>query len=159
ALALDAGLHLHAYRLLLPSCEVALADAPSAAVLRRQGIESARPALLYGVGAGWGAVVPVEQERDVDLLFLGSGDPDIQAERLPWLARLARLSQRWRVVVAQGIMGPAYREALGKARVVFNRSIRGEANQRTFEALAAGALLFQEADNAEVASILEPGTD
>jgi hypothetical protein len=38
---------------------------------------------------------------------------------------------------------------LQRARIVFNRSIRGEANRRAFEAVAAGALLFQEKDNRE----------
>src|SRR5438132_3738527 len=37
-----------------------------------------------------------------------------------------------------------------RARIVFNRSVRGECNKRAFEAAAAGALLFQEAENREV---------
>src|SRR5207248_595316 len=49
-----------------------------------------------------------------------------------------------------GVFGAGYRELLGRARIVFNRSIRGECNRRAFEAAAAGALLFQEAGNREV---------
>src|SRR5205823_868667 len=57
---------------------------------------------------------------------------------------------RWRVVIATGVFGADYRALLGRARIVFNHSIRGECNRRVFEAAAAGALLFQEAGNPEV---------
>lgn len=52
--------------------------------------------------------------------------------------------------VAEGVFGDDYRELLRRARVAFNRSIRGECNRRAFEAAAAGAMLFQEAGNREV---------
>jgi glycosyltransferase involved in cell wall biosynthesis len=42
---------------------------------------------------------------------------------------------------------------------VFNRSVRGECNMRVFEALASGALLFQEEENAEVPSLLRYGEE
>jgi GT2 family glycosyltransferase/Tfp pilus assembly protein PilF len=158
-LALDANLHPHAYRLFLPACEVALADGPSACTLKARGIERVRPALLYGTGSVWEPFTPVEQERNLDIVFAGNTHVAIQGARLSWLDRLARLSGKYRVRIVSNVFGEAYRKLLGRARVVFNRSIRGEANQRTFEVLAAGALLFQEADNGEVASILEPGQD
>src|SRR5262249_61155377 len=47
------------------------------------------------------------------------------------------------------------RRLMGRARVVFSRWARGECNLRVGEALHAGALLFQEAGNAEVARVLE----
>src|SRR5207245_9689137 len=42
-----------------------------------------------------------------------------------------------------------YRKLVGRSRIVFNVSIRGECNKRVFEA-AAGALLYQEEGNREV---------
>src|SRR5262249_33552785 len=62
-------------------------------------------------------------------------------------------------VLATGVFGPRYRELLARSRVVFNRSIRGECNQRVFEAAASGCLLFQEAGNPEVPLFLEPGRE
>ncbi len=53
-----------------------------------------------------------------------------------------------------------YRELLhGGAKIVFNRSIRGECNTRVFEAMAAGALLLQERENREVSDLLEAGRE
>jgi len=83
----------------------------------------------------------------------------VQGERLAWLGRLARLGERWRVSVQTGVFGDAYRRLLGRARIVFNRGIRGECNRRVFEAVAAGALLFQEEDNREVPAIFQDGKE
>src|SRR5262249_33656222 len=47
-----------------------------------------------------------------------------------------------------------YRRLLGSARIVFNRSIRGECNMRVAEAVWAGSLLFQEVSNTEVPHLL-----
>jgi tetratricopeptide (TPR) repeat protein len=57
------------------------------------------------------------------------------------------------------VFGDAYRDLLRRARIVFNRGIRGECNRRVVEVAAAGALLFQEADNAEVPAYLRPGEE
>ena len=57
---------------------------------------------------------------------------------------MARLSGHRRVVIKQGVFGDKYRKLLSRARIVFNRSIRGECNKRVFEGAAGGALLFQE---------------
>jgi hypothetical protein len=54
------------------------------------------------------------------------------------------------VRIVQGVWGAEYRQLLRRARVVFNRGFRGECNLRALEAVAAGALLFQEADDREV---------
>src|SRR5438105_3552369 len=76
--------------------------------------------------------------------------PAVQRERLAWLPRLARLADRYRVAIHADVFGEDYRALLRRARIVFNRAVRGECNQRTFEAAACGALLFQEAGNREV---------
>ena len=74
------------------------------------------------------------------VLFVGNLHPAVQRERMPWLARLAGLGDRRRVVIQTGVFGEAYRALLARSRIVFNRSIRGECNLRVFEAAAAGAL-------------------
>src|SRR5262249_8992308 len=108
----------------------------------------ARAANLYGCPRSF-LGTPLNEARDIDILFVGNFNPAIQSDRLPWLARLARLGDRYRVQIRTGVFGEDYRKILGRARIVFNRSIRGEANQRTFEAAAAGTLLFQETENQE----------
>jgi GT2 family glycosyltransferase/Flp pilus assembly protein TadD len=153
ALAADWNLLWSHYRRLLPHVDVVLTDAPGVAVLARAGLDHALPANLFGCGPEWFQEEPAP-ERDLDVVFVGNCHGAVQSERLPWLGRLARLAGRRRVRLASGVFGADYRRLLRRARIVFNRSIRSECNQRVGEALAAGALLFQEAGNAEVAALL-----
>jgi hypothetical protein len=95
--------------------------------------------------------------RDIDVLFVGSMNHDVQIERMPWLARLARLSPRYRVLLASGVYGEPYAALLNRARIVWNRSIRGELNMRAYEAPACGAVLFMERENREVRDLFVDG--
>ncbi len=158
-LAGDWNLLWHHYRRALPRCDLVLTDTLGVETLAREGIAHARPANLYGCGRDFLDGPPPEAPRDIDLLFVGNLHPDVQGERLPWLARLARLAGRWRVVIRGDVYGDGYRALLARARVVFNRAARGECNMRTFEAAAAGALLFQEADNREVPAFFVAGRE
>jgi glycosyltransferase involved in cell wall biosynthesis len=154
-LAIDWNLLWHYYRRHLPSCDLVLTDPAGVEALARQGIRHACAANLFGCGRSFLEIThaPV---RDIDVLFVGNVNPAVQRERLPWLGRLSRLADRWRVEVRTNVYGEEYRRLLARARVVFNRSIRGECNMRAFEAAAAGALLFQEADNHEVPAFFTP---
>jgi GT2 family glycosyltransferase/predicted O-methyltransferase YrrM/predicted Zn-dependent protease len=153
-LAPDWTLLWHQYRHQLPACDLVLTDTPGVEALHRAGVAPARSAVLYGAArpfvgepAGWPA-------RDIDVLFVGNLHPAVHGERLPWLARLAGLAGRWTVRIAQGVFGEDYRSLLRRARVVFNRSTRGEANRRLFEAAASGALVLQETGNREAPALL-----
>ena len=76
-----------------------LCDGPSAHRFRTQGLFQACPALLYGVERPFLDEGPGDGPRDIDVLFAGNLHPAAQGERLPWLARLARLAPRWKVQV------------------------------------------------------------
>jgi hypothetical protein len=155
-LATDWNLLWHHYRYALRRCELVLIDVPGAEVLAREGLRHARPANLFGCDPGLLDGPWPDGPRDIDVLFVGNLHPAVQRERLAWLGRLARLTDRWKVVIAGGVFGADYRALLARARVVFNRSIRGECNLRAFEAAAAGALLFQEAENREAPDYFRP---
>ncbi len=159
ALAPDWNLLWHTYRHTLPHCDRALTDAPGVEALRRLGITHASSADLFGLGRDFAEHTWPDQPRDIDLLFVGNFHPIVQQERLPWVARLARLSYRWRVVIRQGVFGAEYLDLMSRARIVFNRSLRGEANKRAFETLASGALLFQEVENREIPTLLHDRED
>ncbi len=150
-LAADWNLCWHWYRHCLRSVEIALTDTAGVEALHREGIPHARAANLYGLERSFLDYSYPDQDRDIDVLFVGNLHPAVQRERLAWLGRLARLNDRWRVVIATGVFGDAYRDLLARSRVVWNRGIRGECNKRAFECAAAGALLFQEAENRETA--------
>src|SRR5439155_1551595 len=70
-----------------------------------------------------------------------------------------RLAQRWRVQLRTGVGEAEYLALLARARIVWNRSAHGAANRRTFEAIAAGALLVQETGTGEVEALLRRGTE
>ena len=91
--------------------------------------------------------------RDIDILMIGNFNHAIQWERAKWLARVARLSSRYKVVLTSGVYGEEYVKLMNRAKIVFNRSIRGEANMRAYEAPACGALMFYEAENREIRDV------
>lgn len=96
-------------------------------------------------------------ERDIDILFLGTLNPARHHRRAQLLDRLAQLSVRYTVVIGEGPSGPDYARMLGRAKIVFNRAVRGEMNLRLFETLAAGACALLEAENGEAPQHLNPG--
>ncbi|MBN9517627.1 glycosyltransferase, partial [bacterium] len=160
ALAHDPDLLWHTYRGLLPLADLVLTDGPAVGRLHRAGVSHARPANLYGLDADWLAEVDAPPaDRDIDVLFVGNLNPAVQGERLPWLGRVAELGDRFHVVIRTGVFGAEYRALVRRAKVCFNRSIRGECNQRALEAAAGGAVLLQEAENAEVPVYLAPGAE
>jgi len=168
-LAGDANLLWHCYRRQLPGCDLVLADTETSERLEREARAEGREVRirafnLYGAPASLADSVgrlfqavqdglenPSYDSKDIDILFVGNFNPCVQRERLPLLARVARLADRYRVTIVRDLYGEEYHKLLARARIVFNRGIRGEWNSRVGEALAAGALLFQEAGNREVA--------
>jgi tetratricopeptide (TPR) repeat protein len=90
-----------------------------------------------------------------DLIFIGNFEPWIWPERHRLLYRLAKLSMRFRIGFFSNIWGKEYNQILNMAKIVFNRSVHGSMNARTFEALASGSLLFIEEENLEARDFLE----
>ncbi len=158
-LAGDWNLLWHYYRRCLPLCDRVLTDTLGVSALGRIGITHARVANIYGCRRCFFESPLDATERDIDILFIGNCHQAIQRERTPWLARLTQLAPRWRVMVTTCVFGEDYRRLLGRARIVFNRGIRGECNSRAIEATAAGALLFQEADNVEIGTFFQPASE
>lgn len=155
-LAPDWNLLWHYYQLALPQCDLVITDSVGVEKLRQAGCDQLLDANLFGLGHQWFDESSVDLVRDIDISFVGNLNPDVHSERASWLMRLARHSGRRNVVIRTGIFGIEYRNLLRRSRIVFNRSIRGECNCRTLEALAAGALLFSETGNHNVNRYLQP---
>lgn len=143
-------------RLMRPTLGAVLSDHPGVAQLRRLGYERAAPMLPWGWDAAAHPLHPVDAPRDIDVLFIGSRNPAIHTSRERWLARLGRLGERLDVRIVSDVHGAGYRDLLRRARLVFNRSVRGEANMRAFEAAAAGACVLNERDNPTLPLIAVP---
>ena len=141
-LAMDWNLLWSGYHHVLKKCDLIFTDSLGVAKLRSEGLSHVQQASLFGCSRAFAEWAEPERARDIDVLMVTNLNPAVQSERLAWLGRLAQLSDRWRVEIHTGVYGDAYRELLGRSRIVFNRSIRGECNLRTFEAVSGGALLF-----------------
>jgi glycosyl transferase family 1 len=142
---------------LLPRCDAVLTDLPGVEVMHKAGFAHARQANLFGLERAYLEEPFEEGERDLDVVFVGSVQQAVQRERLRWLAGLSRMGLR--VVIATGIFGAEYRALLRRAKIVFDRSVRGECNMRALEAAACGALLLLEGSNREILRYFEPGKE
>jgi glycosyltransferase involved in cell wall biosynthesis/tetratricopeptide (TPR) repeat protein/predicted O-methyltransferase YrrM len=160
ALAHDPNLLWSGFRHALPLADLVLTDSTSAERLKRAGLEAVRSANLFGLDRHCLAEISTpEGERDIDVVFVGNLSPSVQAGRGKWLTRLGALASKYQVLITAGVFDEKYRTLLRRAKLVFNHSIRGECNLRTFEAAACGAVLLQEAGNAELPLYLEPHTE
>jgi tetratricopeptide (TPR) repeat protein len=99
---------------------------------------------------------PSNSARPYDVTFIGSISSLVVPARTHLLAKLLALPPNIRVLCTNWIFGDAYRELLQQSKIVLNLAQRGEANLRTYEAIACGALLLQEQGNREVEAILTP---
>ncbi len=123
-------------------------------LLGASGYQNAHFARFWGVNPDVHKVLsPLEMgndaERDIDVLFIGSLNGAVWEDRNRWVDRLARLSDRVKVVIALGHYGEHYTRLTNRAKIVFNRSVNGCTNQRAYDAPACGALVFNESENEE----------
>jgi len=135
-----------------PGFDVTFADRGGGERLKRFGHRRVEYVPLWAYYPELHRTLP-DSERDIDILMVGNFNHAVQWERSRWLARIARLSQRWRVLVVTGVFGEEYVKLMNRAKIVFNRSIRGEINMRAYEAAACGAMLFYERENGEISSL------
>jgi glycosyltransferase involved in cell wall biosynthesis len=157
-LAPDWNLLWHSYRLLIPQFDLVFTDQPGVDHFTQLGWTHVRAVNLFGLGNDFVRFAQEETvvERDIDILFVGNLHPAVQRERLRWLGHLSSLKDRWNIVIRTGVYNKECWKLLRRAKIVFNRSIRGESNLRVFESIAAGCLLFQEAENQEIQQYLKP---
>ncbi|MEW6583467.1 MAG: glycosyltransferase, partial [Actinomycetota bacterium] len=150
-----AGRLLHVLR---PLAAGAVVDHAGAPLLRRLGYR-VRAILPWGWDAGAWPLVDPAAPRDIDVLFAGNRNAVIHASRERWLARVAALAGVHRVVIADNVWGEEYRGLYARARLVFNHSVRGEANIRAFEGAAAGACVLNERGNPTLPHVFTPDVE
>ena len=153
-LASDWNLQWHHYRYALPRCDLVFTDFLGVSTFTRAGMPHVRPGRLFGCAQRDGQAAFPSGPRPIDVLFFGNTQAAIHRDREPWLCGLAQLAAKWNVQIAGGVSREKHQDLLQRARISFNRSVRGEFNAEAAAALAAGVLLFQEKQNLEVPSLL-----
>lgn len=128
--------------------DIVLTDRLGSEQLRLAGVRSAYWQPIYTHVAGLHR--QLAREKDIDILFAGSPNYAVHAERGRLLEKVASMSERYRIVIGSGYQGEHYTEVMNRARIVFNYGLRREMNMRCFESIACGALLFVEETNLEV---------
>ncbi len=145
---------------LWPFFDVLLCDRAGVPLFERLGFGDVRWFCQYTWKQPAHRLWPDAGPRDIDVAFAGNLNPAVQRERAPWIERVRRLDRLGiRTDVRSGIVGADYGRFLNRARIGWNRSIRGEMNLRAFEVPACGALLFLERENLEVREFLTPGEE
>jgi hypothetical protein len=130
------------------------AERNASALLQASGYANARFARLWGVDPQLHRMLP-DVQKDIDVLFIGSLNAAIWEERNRWLDRLAKQSDRYRIVITAGHYGEEYVRLTNRAKIVFNRSVNGCTNQRAYDGLVCEALVFNEEEGEETREIFE----
>ncbi len=144
---------------LWPFFDVFLVDRPGEDLFRRLSFPDVRYFGQFSFKTRSHRLYP-DVKRDLDVAFAGNLSPIVQRERTPWVERVRRLNRLGITAeVRTNIFGEQYGRFLNRARIGFNRSIRGEMNLRAFEVPACGALLFMEEHNQEIRDFLTPGEE
>jgi GT2 family glycosyltransferase/predicted Zn-dependent protease len=158
ALAPDWNLLWHRYRAVAPRCELLLTDRAGVEAFRAAGVRHVLCANLYGSLEPSKAPQAWAVPRDIDVLFIGNLNPAVQSERLRWLARLASLGERYKVVIRTAVAEDEYWHLLSRAKIVFSQNVSGRWSRRVFEAMAAGALVFHPEETPPLDPLV-PGED
>ena len=139
-------------------CDHIVTDRAGVSALQRCGLQNVSFLPWYSYEPDIHRLVP-NTPRIYDITFAGNLNHDVQRERAAWLRRLALLGRRYRVRIETGVFGADYTRLLNQSKIVFNRSIKGELNQRAHEAAACGALVLLEDTNIEVHEVFAPGRE
>jgi hypothetical protein len=139
---------------LCPLFDFCFTDWPGYRLLRRAGIANVFHQPMFGHDPA--VFRPRGALRNLDVSFCGNLNSGMHGERNRLLARLARWAGSRPVHLRQAF-GDGYVDVLGRSRLVFNYSIRGEANMRLFEAMACGTAPLVEASNQEAPILFQEG--
>jgi tetratricopeptide (TPR) repeat protein len=157
AVVSDWNLYYFALKHSLAFFDAVFCDKRGAQLLQRNGI----PAYYwnpYRFGLDRFAAVP-PQPKKYDIVFIGNLAPHIQRARAQFIRRLVNMPGAYNIHIATDVRGQEYLETCAQAKILFNRSIRGEANIRFFESMGCKSLTLMERSNQEAAGFLTPGVE
>jgi hypothetical protein len=142
---------------LCPLFDFCFTDWPGYRLLRKAGVRNVHHQPLFGHDPA--AFLDQGKPRNLDVSFCGNLNAGLHGERNRLLARLGAwgAARPGRSIHLGQAFNQDYLDVLNRSRLVFNYSIRGEANMRLFEAMACGAVPLVEASNQEAAILFQEG--
>ncbi len=141
---------------LCPLFDYCFTDWPGYRLLKRSGVANIHHQALFGYDPNVFKIQNIN--RNLDVSFCGNLNASLHGERNRLLARLAVWGKNTsRLIHLKQAFAEAYVEILNRSCIVFNYSIRSEANMRLFESMAMGAVALVEEDNQEVAILFQEG--
>ncbi|HQK47414.1 MAG TPA: glycosyltransferase [Syntrophorhabdaceae bacterium] len=138
----DYNLTLNKMLPILDSFDYFFCDTKGVRIFNKLGFNNCEFFCLYGYDPDLHRPYYNSNEKEIDVIFVGNLNRAIQQEREQYLYRLARLGKHIKVKITTGIFGGEFAKLLSSARIVFNRSIRDEANMRFFEAAGCGSTVM-----------------
>ncbi|MEO7425632.1 MAG: glycosyltransferase [Fibrobacteria bacterium] len=131
-------------------------DWPGYRLLRNAGVANVHHQPLFGHDpAIYRNLESPGHTRNLEVSFCGNLNAGMHRERNRLLARLGKWGAGRSIHLGQAFGSP-YVDILNRSRLVFNYSIRGEANMRLYEAMACGAVPLVEAGNQEAPLLFQP---
>src|SRR5262249_29045067 len=94
--------------------DLLIADSNGCARQRELGYENVRYAPQWAYNPDLHRRLP-GVERDLDIVMIGNFNHEVQRERAKWLARVARLTGKHRVLVTGGVYGEEYTRLMNRA--------------------------------------------
>ncbi len=155
---------------LCPLFDFCFTDWPGYRLLKKSGVTNIHHQPLFGhdperfrcldVDLSLGLGLRLDLNRNLDVSFCGNLNSGLHGERNRLLARLAKwgVTEDGRTVHLRQAFDSEYVEVLNRSKIVFNYSIRGEANMRLFESMATGAVALVEESNQEVGILFQENT-
>ncbi len=153
---------------LCPLFDFCFTDWPGYRLLKKSGVTNIHHQPMFGhdperfrcLDVGLNLGLSLELKRNLDVSFCGNLNSGLHGERNRLLARLAKwgASKEGRTVHLRQAFDDEYVAVLNRSKMVFNYSIRGEANMRLFESMATGAVALVEESNQEVGILFQENT-
>ncbi|MFC1585904.1 glycosyltransferase [Fibrobacterota bacterium] len=147
---------------LCPLFDYCFTDSTGVEILRSWGLDNVYHQPLFGHNPrDFRLLDPEPREetltgRKYDISFCGNFNFNLHRERDCRLFDFSRLAGKFNIYIGQ-VFGRDYINLLNRSRLVWNYSVRSEANKRCFEAMACGAIPLIEAGNREMPMLFEAG--
>ncbi len=142
---------------LMPLFDFCFTDWPGFQLFKKSGIKNIYHGPLFGHDPE--AFKNQGLNRDIDISFCGNLNGSLHSERNRLLARMVKWNktQQKSTIHLHGVFGEEYQNILNRSQMVFNYSIRGEANMRLFESMATGSVPLIESSNQEAGIFFQEG--